>query len=76
MDCEYIDRCGFLINLDKSDPFTTAMIRRMYCESECEKYDCVRYILAQMIKEEDIPDYLWPNEEIEALEIIKALFPA
>ena len=63
MICEHLDTCGFIDILRKTDPFTEHTVKITYCDSH--KTHCARYRLSKELSHEDIPDYLWPNDEVE-----------
>ncbi|HLO26488.1 MAG TPA: hypothetical protein VK187_10250 [Geobacteraceae bacterium] len=69
MSCEYYPSCAFIENMTRTDPLTAETVRLTYCDHD--KYGCARYGLLQVMTAEDVPDFLWPNDEEEALELIK-----
>ena len=69
MSCEYFDICAFMANMNTMDPLTAVTVKITYCEHD--KYACARYTLYEVLAADDVPDYLWPNDEEEALEIVK-----
>lgn len=70
VNCEFIDRCAFMEYIDKAEPLSANSVRATYCGND--KYGCARYGLYQVFADDDVPVYLWPNDEEEALEMIKA----
>lgn len=70
MQCEYSTTCVFMENLRRLEPMTAETVEITYCE--INKYDCVRYGLFQVTATDDVPDFLWPNDEEEALEVFRA----
>ncbi len=69
MICEYFDTCSFMENVKRTDPLAADTVRISYCERD--KYGCARYGLLQMFPADEVPDFLWPNDEEEALEMIR-----
>lgn len=69
MTCEYFDMCGFMEHMNRTDAHTAHTVKVTYCDDD--KYCCARYGLYQVVAADDAPDYLWPNDEEEALELIK-----
>ena len=69
MDCEYLGSCAFIDTINKDDPISAEAVRMTYCDRD--KYGCARYGLLQVLSPDDVPDHLWPNDEEEALDIIK-----
>jgi hypothetical protein len=69
MVCEYLDTCPFMENINRTDPHSANSVRTTYCA--LDKYGCARYGLLQVLTTDDVPDFLWPNDEEEALEVIK-----
>ena len=73
MTCEYYNACAFMEHMRQKEPFTASSINMTYCEAS--KYNCSRYCLSQILRAEDVPDHLWPNDEEEAFEVIKRSIP-
>lgn len=71
MFCEYYDSCGFMRNMDRSDPLTAETVKITYCGDD--KYGCARYGLFQVMATDEVPDFIWPNDEEEALEVMKTV---
>ena len=69
MICEYFDLCAFIEHMNRMEPLTADTVKITYCEFD--KYGCARYGLYHVLAAEDVPDYLWPNDQEEALEVIK-----
>lgn len=69
MLCEHYASCEFIEIMSKSDSLTADTVRITYCEHD--KYGCARYSLLQVLGADDVPDFIWPNDEDEALELIK-----
>ena len=69
MNCEHLDNCAFMENMGKTDPLTAHTVKVTYCDHD--KYGCARYGLFQAVGADDVPDFLWPNDEEEALEVMK-----
>ena len=70
MMCEYFEICGFMEHMNRTDVHAAHTVKMTYCEDDI--YGCARYGLYQVLAAEFVPDYLWPNDEEEALELIKA----
>ncbi len=68
MDCEYLADCGFVREMARIKPYMAQVVRLTYCEKD--KGECARYMLAQVVPMATIPDYLWPNEEMQSSDII------
>lgn len=56
-------------NTERIDPFTAITVMLTYCKGN--KFECARYCLFLILNSEDVPDHLLPNDEEEALELIK-----
>jgi hypothetical protein len=69
MICEHIDTCALIHKMSKPVPFTVNVMKIKYCESR--KNRCARYILLQVFKMDDIPNDLWPSDEIGELELVE-----
>ena len=69
MSCEYFDTCAFLELIQRTDPLTAHTVKITYCDHD--KYGCARYGLVQAVGADAVPDFLWPNDEEEALEVIR-----
>jgi len=69
MICEHIDICAFMEHMNHTDPLTAHTVKLTYCNHD--KYGCARYGLFQAVGADNVPDFLWPNDEEEALEVIK-----
>jgi hypothetical protein len=69
MNCEHVDNCAFIEHMNRTDPLTAHTVKLTYCDHD--KYGCARYGLIQAVGADDVPDFLWPNDEEEALEVIK-----
>jgi hypothetical protein len=69
MNCEHLDNCVFMEHMRKTDPLTAHTVTVTYCNHD--KYGCARYGLLQAVGADDVPDFLWPNDEEEALEVMK-----
>jgi hypothetical protein len=69
MSCEYSVCCIFMEHMSKSDPLTAYTVKITYCDHD--KYGCARYGLFEAVGADSVPDFLWPNNEEEALEVIK-----
>ncbi len=70
MICEYFSTCAFVERVKKTDPLTADTVRITYCEHD--KHGCARYGLLQVFSTDEVPDFLWPNDEEEALDMMKA----
>jgi hypothetical protein len=69
MICEYLDTCAFMEHIGTADPLTAHAVRMTYCGDN--KEGCARYGLYQVFEADDLPDYLWPNDDEDALEMIR-----
>jgi hypothetical protein len=69
MRCDYIGTCAFLGHMITADPLTAHTVRVTYCDHD--KYGCARYGLFETVGADNVPDFLWPNDEEEALEVIR-----
>ena len=69
MQCQHVATCAFLENLRRTDPFTAETVVITYCDNNW--YSCARYGLFQVMAADEVPDFLWPNDEEEAVEVIK-----
>ncbi len=71
MACEFLPQCGFIIEMARIKPYMAEVVRLTYCEKDMG--DCARYMLAKVVPIGEIPDYLWPNEELHSSEIIEEI---
>jgi hypothetical protein len=69
MTCEYIDTCGMINQVKTSIHFTVSMTKIKYCQFN--KFGCARYLLLSIFEMDDIPNDLWPCDEIRGLEILE-----
>jgi hypothetical protein len=69
MSCELVGSCAFLEHMDRTDPLTVHTVKITYCNHD--KYGCARYGLYHAVGGDNVPDFLWPNDEEEALEVIR-----
>lgn len=69
MICEHLGTCAFMEHMLRTDPLTAHTVQITYCDHD--KYGCARYGLFQAVGADDVPDFLWPNDDEEALEVIK-----
>jgi hypothetical protein len=69
MICEYYDMCAFIQKMNKLDPLTAGVVIKTYCEPD--KVSCARYFLFQRLEVDRIPDYLWPSDDTEAMEVVE-----
>lgn len=72
MICERLSTCAFVEHMNKIVPFTVHMVKIKYCEYD--KNRCARYRLTNMLHVMEIPDDLWPGDEMKALEMIEKKF--
>ena len=72
MICERVGTCAFVEYMMRIVPFTVNMVKIKYCEYD--KNRCARYRLSKMLQLKEIPDDLWPGDEMKALEIIERKF--
>ena len=69
MRCEYYDSCALIHKMNKSVPFTVNMMKIKYCDSN--KIKCARYKLLHVCERKDIPNDLWPSDEVRGLELME-----
>lgn len=69
MTCEYIVTCGLINQKCRSIHFTVSMMKIKYCQFN--KYGCARYLLMSIFDMDDIPNDLWPGDEIRGLQILE-----
>jgi hypothetical protein len=72
MICERLSTCAFVEYMIKIVPFTVNMMKIKYCKYD--KNRCARYRLSKVLQVMEIPDDLWPGDDIKALEIIEKKF--
>ena len=72
MICERLGTCTFVEYMIKIVPFTVNMVKIRYCEYD--KNRCARYKLSKVLQVNEIPDDLWPGDEMKALEVIERKF--
>ena len=69
MNCEYYDSCVFIQLKTSADPVTAGVIKQSYCESD--KFGCARFCLFRLVAPDQVPDHIWPSDEVEAMEVIE-----
>jgi len=69
MICEHLNTCALLHQMSKSAPFTVNMVKIKYCNYD--KSRCTRYNLSQFCNLEEIPETLWPSDEMRELELME-----
>ena len=72
MICEYFDNCAFIQRMITSDIVTADVIMQSYCNSD--KFRCARFCLFRIVSAEQVPDHIWPSDEVEAMEVIEDSF--
>jgi hypothetical protein len=72
MICEYNDRCVFIQQKTRTDPITAGVLAQSYCKSD--KYRCARFCLFRIVAPDQVPDHIWPSDEVEAMEVIEDTF--
>ena len=69
MPCEHSNICYIIKHMSNVVPFTINMIKAKYCE--LNKNKCARYKLLQVFEVGKIPDDLWPNDDMKAMELLE-----
>lgn len=69
-DCELKATCIFFNDQMAGMPSTSAVYKKMYCESDFGS--CGRYLVFKAIGRENVPKDLFPNQSARAKEIIAA----
>jgi len=68
MRCALFETCSFIRHMGDAVPHIMSLMTIRFCEHDKDK--CVRYGLSQKIGLEEIPDNLWPNDDMKAKKIL------
>jgi hypothetical protein len=67
MICDHLTTCAFIDKTSRIEPVTAKIIRLTYCEKN--KYMCAIYKVSQYLHIMEIPENLWPSEDMKSLEM-------
>jgi hypothetical protein len=70
--CEKKETCVFLKHMEAIVPYAINMVRIKYCEYD--KKMCARYTLLQVLHQMEIPDDLWPCDEMKTIAMMEQKF--
>ena len=68
MACKNLDSCTFLSELSSSTQIACSMVMATYCDNN--SFSCKGHRSTKEMDEDDVQDYQWPNNRMEAMEFI------